>query len=128
MFEAEDCVDLADFVEQFFAEALWQAAGDDDLLHLSFLFLFDGAAYSFECFCFGGSDEAASVNNDDVGVVGIFSNDEAGLCDLRQHPLAIDDIFGTAESDETDPSRPTSERAEAGSYLNFALFCSHRSI
>jgi hypothetical protein len=139
VFEAYDSIDLADLAEQLRAESLWEAAGDDDFLHLSFLFLFDGAAYYGEGFGFGGFYETTGIYNDDVGVISIVRNDEARLRNQGQHPFAIDEIFGTAEGDETDPSRPTSldsassrgrtsERAEAGSCLNFIFFCGHWPI
>jgi hypothetical protein len=81
VFEAYDCVDLVNLVEQLITETLGQAAGDDDFLHLSFLFLFDGEAYRFEGFGFGGFYETTGIYNDDVGVAGIVCNNEAGLGD-----------------------------------------------
>lgn len=50
-----------------------------------------------EGFSFGGCDEAASVDDDDGGIVGVLCDAEAGLGDLGQHSFAIDHIFGTAE-------------------------------
>jgi len=107
---------LADLIEQFFAESLREAAGDDDLSHLALSFSFDGVAYRVYRFGFCGSDEATGVDDDDIGVVGILCDDEAGLCDLRQHPFAVDHIFGTAEGDKSD------------GYAFFVLFCGHWPI
>ena len=116
MLEADDSVDLADLIEQFFAESLREAAGDDDFLHPALLFLPDGVMYRVHRFGFCGSDEATGVDYDDIGVVGILGNDEASLRDLRQHPFAVDHIFGTAECDKSD------------SYPFFVLFRGHWPI
>jgi hypothetical protein len=127
VFETDDCVDLACLTEQLFTEALREAAGDYDFSHPALLLLLDGVAYCINRFGFGGCDEATGVDNDDIGVVGILVNDEAGLCDLRQHPFAIDHIFWTAEGDKSD-SYPAPAFAYAGTSPFFVLFCGHWPI
>jgi len=104
LLEAEDGVDTIGFDEEVFIHSLCQAAGDDDLLHFAFLFLADGEVYCVERFGFGGCDEATGIDDDDVCVVGILCDDEAGLGDEGEHPFAVHHIFGTAEGDEADGS------------------------
>ena len=104
MLEAEDGVDAGGFVEEVFAHSLCQAAGDDDFLHFALLFLFDGVLYDVEGFRFGGCDEAAGIDDDDIGIIGVLCYTEAGLGDEGEHPFAVHHIFGTAEGDEADGS------------------------
>ena len=78
MLEAEDGVDSGGFIEEVFTHSLRQAAGDDDFLDMALLFLFDGIIYGVEGFGFGGGDEAAGIDDDDVCVVGILCYTEAG--------------------------------------------------
>jgi hypothetical protein len=127
MFKADDYVDSFSFIEQLSADSLREAAGDDDFSHPALSLLLDGVAYRTNRFGFGGCDEATGVDNDDVGVIGILGNNEAGLCYLRQHPFAIDHIFWTAEGDEAD-GYPAPAFAYAGTSLFFILFCGHWPI
>jgi len=64
---------------------------------MALLFLFEGVIDGVEGFGFGGRDEAAGIDYDDGGVVGVLCYAEAGLGDLCEHTFAIDHIFGTAE-------------------------------
>ena len=64
---------------------------------MALLFSFEGVIDGVEGFCFGGCDEAAGIDDDDGGVVGVLGDAEAGLGDLGEHTFAIDHIFGTAE-------------------------------
>jgi hypothetical protein len=94
-------IDTGCLIEHFFAETLRQATGDDNLSDPAFLFSADGVVYRIERLGFGGGNKTAGVYDDDIGVVAVVGNDEAGLCDLGQHSFAIDYVLGTAESDKS---------------------------
>jgi hypothetical protein len=102
VFEADDSIEWACLIEQQFAESLREAASDDDLSHPALSFSFDGVMYRGHRFGFCGSDEGTGVDDDDVCVVSILCDDEAGLGDLREHSFAVDHIFGTTEGDEAN--------------------------
>jgi hypothetical protein len=103
-FEAENGVDTRGFAEEGFTHSLGKAAGDDDFLDMALLFSFDGVIDGVEGFCFGGCDEAAGIDDNDIGVIGVLGYTEAGLGYEGEHSFAINHIFWAAEGDEADGS------------------------
>jgi hypothetical protein len=49
-----------------------------------------------------GLDEAAGVDDDDIGAVGFGDERVAVLRELAEHAFGIDEIFRTAEADESE--------------------------
>ena len=75
-----------------------QASGDDDLA-----VLVQRLADGVERFRHGRVDEAAGVDDDQVGTVIGGRNRVALGAQLRQDLLGIDERLGAAEGDEADP-------------------------
>jgi len=53
-------------------------------------------------FLLGRLEERAGVDDDDVGLFGLGDEGHAGLLEVADHDLAIDEIFRATEGDETD--------------------------
>jgi len=85
-----------------FSFSLGEAAGDDDLSDSAFLFLADGVVNRVQCFGLCGGDEAACIDNDDIGGVGVLGYTQARLGDLGKHALAVNHIFWTAQRYKAD--------------------------
>ena len=62
----------------------------------------DGFADGRERFGYGFVDEAAGVDDNEVGVVVVFADGVAVGADLREDAFGIDQRFRAAEADETD--------------------------
>jgi hypothetical protein len=104
--EADEGVDLV--VEgsgEILGEPLGHAAGDDQLLllaalgHAAVLVHLEDVA---DGFLLGGVDEGAGVDDDHVGLFGLRNDLHARLMKMPDHDLAIDEILGATERDETD--------------------------
>jgi hypothetical protein len=89
-------------LEDLFADSLGEAAGDDDFSDEAAGLLFKDVLDDFEGFGFCGFDEAAGVDNDKVGLVGVFDEGEAGLDDLGEHLFAVNNVLGAAQCVEAD--------------------------
>ena len=93
---------FGDVLLDFVAVALDEAAGDDDTLGLSavLLLVLDHLEDGVDGLLLGGVDEAAGVDDDDLGVFG--SGREFGTVVMEQahHDLGVDEVFGAAERDE----------------------------
>ena len=74
-----------------------EAASDND-----FAVFADGFADGRERFGHGFVDEAAGVDDDEVGVVVVFADGVAVGADLREDAFGIDQRFRTAEADKAD--------------------------
>jgi hypothetical protein len=114
VFKTDYGIDAGRLFKQSFAQSLRQAASDNDFAHTAFLFLPDCLSDCVKRLIFGRRYKAAGIYNNDVGVIGVLSNNQARTGNLRQNPLAIDHILGTAQGDKTD------------SNATFISFCTHR--
>ena len=101
---ADDGVDFGDVGDDFVAVALDEAAGDDELAgaaaggDLVLRHFEDGV----DGLLLGGVDEAAGVDDDDVGVFGVGGERGAAVVEQAHHDLGVDEVFGAAEGDEAD--------------------------
>ena len=93
-------IDFRNFREQVVLLALGQAAGDDDCTDAPLFLERQHLANDAKRFLARGLDEAARVDHNDVGAVGIRHQRVAILCQPAEHALGIDEVFGTAEADE----------------------------
>ena len=80
---------------------LGQAAGDDDGADLALLLQVEHLADDAERLLPGRLDEAAGVDDDDVGPVGVGDEGVAVLGQLAEHALGIDGVLRAAEGDES---------------------------
>ena len=56
---------------------------------------------STDSFC-AGFDEAASVDDEDFGFIGARRQFITSARENAHHDLAVDEVFGASETDETD--------------------------
>ena len=98
--DADDVIDVGHFLEQVVLLALGQAAGHDDGADAALLLEVEHLADDAERFLAGRLDEAAGVDDHDVGAVGVGRQGVAVLGQLAEHALGIDEVFRTAEADE----------------------------
>jgi hypothetical protein len=77
-----------------------QTAGHDDPAAPAGLFALDRFGENFVSFRPGGLKESASVDDDYVGLGFIRGQHEAGLGELPEHLLRIDQILRTSQRDE----------------------------
>ena len=83
-----------------------EAAGDDDAAVLG-----HGLADGVEALLLGGVEEAAGVDDDDIGA-GVVAGDLVALgAQARDDALAVDERLGAAERDEADLGRGFAARA-----------------
>ena len=98
--DADDAIDVGHFLEQRIALALREAAGDDHGANLALLLEVEHLADDTQRFLSGRLDEAAGVDDDDVGAAGIGHQGVAVLRELAEHALGVHEVLGTAEADE----------------------------
>ena len=126
----DDRRDLGDLVEpderidfvvqrgrEILRETLRHAAGDDELLFLAAL-LHAAVLVHLEDvadrFLLGRIDERAGVDDDDVRLFGLGDDGHAGLVQVADHDLAIDEILGATEGNETDFDHAERRRQRCG--------------
>ncbi len=56
-------------------------------------------------FLLSALDERTGVHDDNVGVLGLGSEFRAGTRQQSHHDLAVDEVLGTAQADESDLRR-----------------------
>ncbi len=99
---AYDSVYFGDVLLDFVAVALDEAAGDDDAACFAavLLLVLDHLEDGVDGLLLGGVDEAAGIDDDDLGVFG--AGGELGSVAMEQahHDLGVDEVFGAAEGDE----------------------------
>ncbi len=104
-------VDFGDVLLNFVAVALDEAAGYDDALGFAavLLLVLDHLEDGVDGLLLGGVDEAAGVDDDDLGVFGAGGELGSVVVEQAHHDLGVDEVFGAAEGDETylgpDPRR-----------------------
>ena len=101
---ADYCVYFGDVLLDLVAVALDEAAGDDDALGFSavLLLVLDHLEDGVDGLLLGGVDEAAGVDDDDLGVFGAGGEFGAVVMEQAHHDLGVDEVFGAAEGDEAD--------------------------
>src|SRR5262249_36447936 len=98
--DADDLIDAGDFLEQVLMLAFGQAAGDDDRADAALLLEGQHFADDTKRFLAGRLDEAAGVDDNDIGAVGVGDERVAVLGELAEHGFGIDGGFRAAEADE----------------------------
>src|SRR5262249_41013198 len=102
--DADDVIDAGHLLQEGIAQPLGEAAGDDDGADLALALEVEHLADDAERLLPGGLDEAAGVDDDDLGAVGLGGQRVAGLGELSKHPLGVNEVLGTAETDEGETS------------------------
>ena len=87
---AEHAVGLGELLQDFLLIALGKAAGDEKLLHTALGLPLAGADDVFNGLALGGVDEAAGVDDHQIGRLGRRRNPIAGLPEQKHHLLAVD--------------------------------------
>ena len=90
------------FLADIAAVAFHQAAGDDQLAGAADFLVLGHLQDGVDRFLLGGVDEAAGVDHQDVGLIGMGGQLVAFGHELTHHDFTIDEVFGTAQTDETD--------------------------
>ena len=103
---AYDGVDFGDVLLDFVAVALDEAAGYDDALGFAVIwaadFVLDHLEDGIDGLLLGGVDEAAGVDDDDLGVFSLGGEFGSVVVEHAHHDLGVDEVFGAAERDEAD--------------------------
>ena len=99
---ADDCVYFGNVLLDLVAVALDEAAGYDDALGFSavLLLVLDHLEDGVDGLLLGGVDEAAGVDDDDLGVFGAGGELGSVVVEEAHHDLGVDEVFGAAERDE----------------------------
>ncbi len=84
------------------AEAFDQTAGDDQALGFAGLLEFGHFENRVYGFLFGGIDEAAGVDDDNVGVGGLRGKFVAICDELTHHDFCVNQVLRTAETYKSD--------------------------
>ena len=99
---ADEGIDFGHFLADVAAIAFHQAAGDDQLLGAADLLVLGHLQDGIDRFFLGGVDETARVDHEHVGLIGMRGEFVAAGDKLPHHDFTIDEVFGTAQTDETD--------------------------
>jgi hypothetical protein len=101
---ADDGVDFGDVAADLVAVALDEAAGDDEALGAAAVgdFVLHHLEDGVDGLLLGGVDEAAGVDDEDVGVLGARGELGAAAMEQAHHDLGVDEVLGAAERDEAD--------------------------
>ena len=99
---SDDGVDFGDVLSDLVAVALDEAAGDDEALGFAavLLLMLDHLEDGVDGLLLGGVDEAAGVDDDDLGVFGAGGEFGSVVMEEAHHDLGVDEVFGAAEGDE----------------------------
>jgi hypothetical protein len=99
---ADDGVDLWDILLNLVTVAFNQAAGDDDALGLAaiLLLVLDHFEDRVDRLLFGRVDEAAGVNDDDLGVFSIRRQFGSIVVEQPHHHLGVNEVLRAAKGDK----------------------------
>ena len=99
---ADDGIDLRNVLLNLVAVALDQTAGDDDALRLAaiLLLMLHHLEDGIDGLLLGGIDEAAGVDDDNLGVFSARRQLGSVVVQHAHHHLGVDEILGAAERDE----------------------------
>ena len=87
-------------IEQRFLLPLGQAAGDDHAAELALALELEHLVDRGERLVPGRLDEAAGVDDDEVGALRLVDQLVAVELQQAEHPLAVDEVLRAAEADE----------------------------
>ena len=99
---ADEGVDFGQFLADIAAVAFDQAAGDDQFAGAADFLVLGHLEDGVDRFLLGGVNEAAGVDDEYVGLIGMGGEFVAFGDELPHHDFTIDEVFGTAQTDETD--------------------------
>jgi len=93
---------FGDVLLNLVAVALDEAAGYDDALGFAtvLLLVLDHLEDGVDGLLLGGVDEAAGVDDDDLGVFGAGGELGTVVVEQAHHDFGVDEVFGAAEGDE----------------------------
>ena len=96
---ADNGIDLGDFLNDLLLVALSQAAGHNDLEVRIFLLVLAGHQDILDSFGLGGLDEAAGVDDDNVSLGGVSHGGVAVLDEGVAEYVGVDLVLRAAEGD-----------------------------
>ena len=101
---AYDRIDLGDVLLDLVAVSLDQATGDDEALGFASVggLVLDHFEDGVDGLLLGRVDEAAGVDDEDFGVLGVGGDVAASLVEHAHHHFGVDQVLGAAEGDEAD--------------------------
>src|ERR1039458_3283270 len=99
---ADEGIHFGEFGADIAAEPLHQAAGDDQFPGAADFLVLGHLQDGVDGLLFGGVDETARVDHEDVGLIGMGGEFVPSGDELTHHDFTIDEVFGTAQTDETD--------------------------
>ncbi len=100
--EPQKQVDLGDLVLQFLLIALDEAPDRHDRFDVALLFELGGAQDGVDRFLLGGVDEAAGIDENDVGVRQVGGHHRAVAHQVSHQAFGIDRRFIAAERDDAE--------------------------
>ena len=100
--EAEEEIDLGNLRLQLLLVALHQASRGYDRFHAALGLELGGAEDRVDRFLLRGVDEAAGVDEDDVGIREVLGDDRAVAHQLAHQPLRVDRRLVAAERDDAE--------------------------
>ena len=95
---ADHKVNFGDLSQNVLAEAFHEASGDHELLRRAQLLVFRHLQDGVNRLALGRLDEAARVDNDDVGVSGARRQLVAPAGQDAEHHFAVHQVLGTAQT------------------------------
>ena len=101
---AEEVVDLGHLLGELARVALRQAPGDDELLAGADLLVLGELEDGVDRLLLRLADEAARVDDDDLGLVRLVDDAPAAAGRDAEHHLGVDPVLDAAEADEVDGS------------------------
>ena len=99
---ADDRVHFGNLLANLVAKALDQAAGDDQALRAAEFLVFGHLQDGVDGFLLRRLDEAAGIDDEHVGFVGARRQFVAVARQNAHHDLAIDEVLGTAQAEESN--------------------------
>ena len=89
-------IDFRNVLDDFVAVAFDEASGDDQLLRRAGGFEARHFEDGVDGLLLGGVDEAAGVDDEDLGIFGACSQARAGAVQQPHHDFGVDEVFGAA--------------------------------
>ena len=128
---ADNGIDLGDLLADGVAVAFHQATRHNQLAGSSALLEFGHLEDSLDRFLFGGVDETAGVDYQDIGFGGVRRQLVAPGHQLAHHDFTIDQVLGTAQADKADFVRAGHARrllsvVRQGRHANGCVDCAGR--
>ena len=93
---ADHGIDFRDALDDFVAVAFDEASGDDQFLRRAGGFEARHLEDGVDGLLLGGVDEAAGVDDEDLGLFGACGQARAGAVQKPHHDFGVDEVFGAA--------------------------------